>query len=294
MGSSRETTKDIDTAKTPDEDLRRLLEGQSNLEDFSGHPLERRARILHILNVTFKAVGTDTIVNKAREILGEKGDILHIPAEDPTMPYVNAVLQKGRLLTPLEYGGMLSSFEGLRILFTNAVKDDDKKTVKKIVEKVKTLIPNKAIVLARMNDYTYEKALAEHMEKAGSVDLIDAAQFMDYVASKVPDLEVKDECGLQLSRELMTLDNMLSIGEYQRTPETREWLVKKIVGSSPKYFFVNNNNLRSKAYYEAYPEQFEFEDMCRHAVKWKCEGECMGCPNWKRSLAKKTHAYSKW
>jgi hypothetical protein len=294
MGSSRKTTKEMDTGKTPDEDLRRLLEGQATIDDFSGHPLEKRARILHILNITFKAVGTDTIVHKAREILGEKGDILHIPAEDPTMPYLNAAMQKGRLLTPLEYGGMLNSFEGLRILFTNAVKDDDKSTVRKVIEKVKSLIPNKALVLARMNDYNYEKVLAEYMENAGAVDLADANQFMDYVASKVPELEVKDECALQLSRELLTLDNMLSIGEFQRTPETREWLVKKIVESSPKYYFVNNNNLRSKAYYDAYPEQFQFEDMCRHGVKWKCEGECMGCPNWKRSLAKKTHSYSKW
>ena len=294
MGSADGTPKDIVSGKSPDEVLRRLLEGQSTLDDFTGHPLEKRARILHILNITFRAVGTDTVVHRARELLGEKGDILHIPAEDPTLPYVSAALQKGRLLTPLEYGGMLSSFEGLRILFTNAVKDDDKATVRKIIEKVKTLIPNKALVLARMNGYTYEKALAEYMETAGSVELLDSTQFMDHVASRVPELEVKDECALQLSRDLLTLDNMLSIGEFQRTPETREWLVKMIVGSSPKYYFVNNNNLRSQAYYEAYPEQFEFEDMCRHGVKWKCEGECMGCPNWKRSLAKKTHAYSKW
>jgi hypothetical protein len=293
MGSSAETSKDIGTGKS-DEDLRKLLEGQATLDDFSGHPLEKRVRILHILNITFKATGTDTIVHKAREILGEKGDILHIPAEDPTMSYVNAAIQKGRLLLPVEYGGMLNSFEGLRILFTNAVKEDDKKTVRKIVEKVKTLIPNKALVLARMNDYTYEKALAEYMEKVGTVDLLDANQFMDFVASKVPDLETKDECALQLSRDLLTLDNMLSIGEFQRTPETREGLVKQIIGSSPKYYFVNNNNMRSKAYYEAYPEQFEFEELCRHGAKWKCEGDCMGCPNWKRSLAKKSHSYSKW
>jgi hypothetical protein len=294
MGSSGETTKDIGTGKSPDEDLRRLLEGQATLEDFSGHPLEKRVRILHILNITFRAVGTDTVLNRARELLGEKGDLLHIPAEDPTMPYASAALQKGRLLTPLEYGGMLSSFEGLRILFSNAVKEDDKKTVHKIVEKVKTLITNKAQVLARMNGYTYEKALAESMEASGTVELLDGTQFMDFVASRVPDLEVKDECALQLSRDLLTLDNMLSIGEFQRTPETREWLVKKIVESSPKYYFVNNNNLRSKAYYEAYSEQFVFEDMCRSGVKWKCEGECMGCPNWKKSLTKRTHSYSKW
>jgi hypothetical protein len=294
MGSSGETTKDIGTGKSPDEDLRRLLEGQATLEDFSGHPLEKRVRILHILNVTFRAVGTDTVLNRARELLGEKGDLLHIPAEDPTMPYASAALQKGRLLTPLEYGGMLSSFEGLRILFSNAVKEDDKKTVHKIVEKVKTLITNKAQVLARMNGYTYEKALAESMETSGTVELLDGTQFMDFVASRVPDLEVKDECALQLSRDLLTLDNMLSIGEFQRTPETREWLVKKIIESSPKYYFVNNNNLRSKAYYEAYSEQFVFEDLCRAGVKWKCEGECMGCPNWKRSLTKRTHSYSKW
>lgn len=294
MGSAGESSKDIGTGKSPDEDLRRLLEGQATLDVFSGHPLEKRARILHILNLTFKAVGKDTLVHKARELLGEKGDILYIPAEDPTMPYVSAALQKGRLLTPTEYGGMLSSFEGFRILFMNAVKDDDKATVRKVVEKVKSLIPNKAQVLARMNGYTYEKALAEFMESSGSVDLLDSNQFMDYVATKVPDLEVKDECALQLSRDLLTLDNMLSIGEYQRTPETREWLVKKIIETSPKYYFINNNNMRSKAYYEAYPEQFVFEEMCRHGIKWKCEGDCMGCPNWKRSLAKKTHSYTKW
>jgi hypothetical protein len=280
-----------------EDDLRKVLEGELDLSRFHeihglrGDCLESQTRMLHILNLTFRAVQSELAVRKAMEYLGGEGGLLYVTSEDPTMPYFDAVLKKGRLLTPLEYGNMLSSFEGLKILFQNAVQCQDHVTTRMVVEKAKALIPLKAIVLARMNDYTYEKVLEEFGREAGSPELVTGNEFMDFVAARVPSLDAKDECVLGLTREPTQLDHILANNEEQRTPETREALARKIIATSPKFFFTQGNNLRSKAVWEAYPDEFNFEDMARSTIRWKCEGDCMGCPNWKRSLSKKSHSY---
>jgi hypothetical protein len=186
---------------------------------------------------------------------------------------------------------MLDSFDGFKILFQNAVQGRDQETARSIIEKAKRLIPHKALVLARMNEYTYERVLEEFAKEAGSPELVSASEFMDFVATRVTDVDAKDECVLGLTREPVQLDHILANNEEQRTPETREALAKKIIATSPKFFFTQGNNLRSKAVFEAYPDEFNFDDMARSTVKWKCEGDCMGCPNWKRSLSKKAHSY---
>lgn len=278
------------------EDLRKVLEGELQLDQFCEMhqltgPVKSKARMLYILNLTFKAVQSERAVAKAIEYLGSSGDILHIPAEDPSMPYLSAVKKKGRLLTAIEYGGMLDSFDGFKILFQNAVQGRDQEMARSIIEKAKRLIPHKALVLARMNEYTYERVLEEFAREVGSPELVASNEFIDFVAARVQGLDAKDECVLGLTREPMQLDHILASNEEQRTPETREALTKKIIATSPKFFFTQGSNLRSKAVFEAYPDEFNFEDMARSTVRWKCEGECMGCPNWKRSLAKKSHSY---
>lgn len=300
MGRSAERPVIMSLDRTADEDLRQVLEGNLPLNQFfekhnlNGGPIESKARILHILNLTYKAVQSEQALAKAIEYLGSNGDILYIPAEDPSMTYKSAVQKKGRLLTPQEYGGMVGSFEGLKILYVEAVQNKDKEAVRQLVEKARQLIPHKALVLARMNDYPYEKVLVEFAKEAGSPELVSANEFMDFVAARVPEIEAKEECILGLTREPVQLDHILANNEEQRTPETREALARKIIDTSPKFFFTQGHNLRSKAVFEAYPDEFHFEDMARSTVKWKCEGDCMGCPNWKRSLTKKSHSYSKW
>ena len=287
-----------------EDNIRHLLEGDLDFQRFMGMyqangakirdprgDVESQIRRLHILNVTFKAVMTERIIDKALEHLGQEGHILHMPSQDPTFPYHEAVFQKGRLLTATEYGGMLTSFEGLEILYQQAVNTGNGELALSVKERVRSLIPNKALVLARMEGWSYERVLGEFIASSGSVELVDTDQFIEFVAMQVPVLEMVSECQLQLSRELVTLDNLLAMAERQRTPETRMDMVKEIMESAPKYHFVLENNMRSRAFYEAYPHMFELEDIARPMIKWKCDGECMDCKNWKKSLHRPGPSY---
>lgn len=280
-----------------EEQIRRLLEGDATLDQVTSLPtvsegyLEGQTRLLHILNLTFKAVREERIIMHALERIGTRGKILYIPKEDPTCPYHQAVLDKGRLLLPSEYGSLLTSYEGLEILFQNAVASQDQEHVQMVLQKAEALVPHKAIVLARMFGHTYESVLREFIESSGAVELLDTEQFVDFVATRVPELEARGECRLQLSRELVTMDNLLTMAEIQRTPENRAAFLRDIMGTAPEYHFVYQNNLRSKHFYEAYPERFPVDELERPMIKWKCEGECMGCPNWKKTLTKKGPRY---
>jgi hypothetical protein len=137
-----------------------------------------------------------------------------------------------------------------------------------------------------MEGYTYDSVLNEFMQQSGSVELVDADQFINYVAMHVPSLEVTQECELMLSRDLAQLDHILSWCEIQRTPETRLEFVKDILATVPKYHFVIANRMHSKAFYEAYPDQFTVVDIARPGIQWKCDGDCMDCPHWKTSLGR--------
>jgi hypothetical protein len=288
-----------------EENIRQMLEGDLDYQRFMGlyeangarsrdprGDVESQIRRLHILNVTFKAVMTQRVIDKALEHLGREGHILHLPSQDPTFPYHEAVFQKGRLLTAAEYGGMLTSFSGLEILYQQAVNTGNGELALSVKERVKSLIPNKARVLARMEGWSYDRVLGEFIQSSGVVELVDAEQFIEFVAMQAPELQVVSECQLQLSRELVTLDNLLAMAERQRTPETRMDMVKEIMESAPKYHFVLENNMRSRAFYEAYPHMFELEDIARPMIKWKCDGECMDCKNWKKSLHRPGPSYS--
>jgi len=284
--------------------IRQLLEGTIDFQQFLGlyelsggklrdprGDVESQIRRLHILNVTFKAVLTQRVIEKALEHLGQEGHILHMPSQDSTYPYHEAVLQKGRLLTATEYGSMLTSFEGLEMLYRQAVNSEDRDLAHAVTERVKALIPNKALVLARMEGWSYDKVLKEFIESSGAVELVDVNQFIEFVAMQAPALDTVSECQLQLTRELVTLDNLLAFAERQRTPETRMEMVKEIMESASKFHFVLENNLRSRAFYEAYPHMFELEDIARPMIKWKCDGECMDCKNWKKSLHRPGPSY---
>lgn len=295
-GQGPENTCIIPDTQTEDH-IRMLLEGEATLDQIvalpslSGGYLEGQTRLLHILNLTYKAVQEERIIKHALDRIGNRGSILFLPKEDPAHPYLQAVLDKGRLLLPSEYGSMVSSLAGLEIQFEKAVACGDQEQIRVIVERAERLLPNKAVVLARMFGYTYESVLREFIDSSGSVELLGAEEFVDFVAMRVPELHGRGECRLQLTRELYTMDNILSMAELQRTPENREAFLKDIMETAPEYHFVSQNNLRSKHFYEAYPEKFPVEELSRPLIKWKCMGECMGCPNWQKTLTKEGPHY---
>jgi len=235
-------------------------------------------RLLHILNVTFKATESKTVLKAAKKLIGSPGQVLHVPKEHKYFPYHKAMMRHGRFLTPKEYYELLSKFDALEEIYIEATKAGDKAVRDQVLSVIEQEIPNKAVVLARSEGYPYSRVKKELNELNGVVDRpIKAVDFLDYVSSKVNGLVPVRECLFQLDKDLQSVDQLLARQEWTRTPETRERLIRTLLGIDKPTLFTKENTLFPVNYIIAHTETFPIDILARATTKIKCMGDCSVC-----------------
>jgi hypothetical protein len=156
----------------------------------------------------------------------------------------------------------------------------------KTIEDGEYMICTKALVLGRSVGYPYREVCERLSDERGEAVVLNAKEYCEFVNSKDPKLEVIRECRLQLSIELQTVDEILMRLERSRDPDERKALVLEIKDMPVKYHFVKGNRMYSRAYMEAYPDQFPLEQISKFSTKIKCESDCLVCGNFMHTLLK--------
>jgi len=79
---------------------------------------------------------------------------------------------------------------------------------------------------------------------------------------------------------------LLARQEWTRTPETRERLVRTLMGIDKPTLFTKENTLFPMNYILAHTEAFPIDILARATTKVKCMGDCSECQYFVMGLAR--------